>query len=69
MKIIQAITLSELGGAQSVVINLSNFLCKEHEVVVVAGDGDGKMFAALNENVRHIKLKRLKRQVNIAADF
>ena len=44
MKILQIITLCELGGAQSVVINLANKLSEEHEVIVAAGEGDGKMF-------------------------
>lgn len=48
MKILQIITLCELGGAQSVVINLANELCKEHEVIVASGEGDGKMWAMLN---------------------
>ena len=40
MRIFQIVTLSELGAAQSVVVNLSNALCKEHEVIVIAGEGD-----------------------------
>ena len=51
MRILQVITLSELGGAQSVVANLANTLCKEHEVVVVAGEGDGKMWDLLSPAV------------------
>ena len=35
MRILQIITLSELGGAQTVVINLSNKLSENHEVIVV----------------------------------
>jgi Mrp family chromosome partitioning ATPase len=43
MKILQVITKSSLGGAQSVVINLANALSEMgHEVGVVAGEGDGK---------------------------
>ena len=37
MRILQLITRSDLGGAQSVVVNLANKLCEEHEVIVVAG--------------------------------
>ena len=44
MKILQIITLSELGGAQSVVINLANDLSRKNEVIVAAGEGDGKMW-------------------------
>ena len=36
MRILQIITLSELGGAQTVVINLSNKLSENHEVIVAA---------------------------------
>jgi glycosyltransferase involved in cell wall biosynthesis len=64
MKIFQIVTLSELGGAQSVVVNLSNALSKEHEVVVIAGEGDGKMFQMLNPGIRHIKLNSLKRKIS-----
>ena len=42
MRILQVITLCDLGGAQSVVVNLANRLVKEHEVIVAAGAGDGK---------------------------
>lgn len=35
MRIMEVVTRSDLGGAQSVVINLSNSLCKYHEVIVV----------------------------------
>ena len=38
------ITRSELGGAQTVVVQLANTLCHEHDVVLVAGEGDGKMW-------------------------
>ena len=51
MKILQIITLSELGGAQSVVINLANDLSRKNEVIVAAGEGDCKMLKALNENI------------------
>ena len=43
MKILLVITRSELGGAQSVVIELANALCREHSVVLAAGEGDGKI--------------------------
>jgi glycosyltransferase involved in cell wall biosynthesis len=65
----QVITLCELGGAQSVVINLSNSLCKEHEVIVVAGDGDGKMWQMLSDNIKQIKIKYLKRTLSPIYDF
>lgn len=51
MRILQVITLSELGGAQSVVVNLANALRRQHEVIVVAGEGDGKMWDLLSPSV------------------
>ena len=62
MKILQIITLSELGGAQSVVINLANNLSRENEVIVVAGEGDGKLWQALNENIEKVHIQHLKRE-------
>lgn len=51
MRILQVITLCDLGGAQSVVVNLANRLVKEHEVIVAAGAGDGKMWLLLHPSV------------------
>ena len=68
MKILQIITLCELGGAQSVVVNLSNELCKEHEVIVAAGEGDGKMFLALNDCIKQEHLVHLKRELSLKHD-
>lgn len=64
MRIFQIVTLSELGGAQSVVVNLSNSLSKEHEVIVIAGEGDGKMFQMLNQRIRFIKINTLRRNIS-----
>jgi glycosyltransferase involved in cell wall biosynthesis len=64
MKIFQIVTLSDLGGAQSVVVNLSNALSKKHEVIVIAGEGDGKMFQMLNSSIKYFKLNSLKREIS-----
>ena len=69
MKILQLITLSELGGAQSVVVNLANCLSKEHEVIVAAGEGDGKMWRGLNDNIQKVHIKHLKRTLSPVFDF
>lgn len=69
MKIMQVITLCELGGAQSVVVNLANSLCKNHEVTVIAGDGDGKMWTMIDERVRQIKIASLSRNLSPIKDF
>lgn len=64
MTILQIITLSELGGAQSVVINLANKLSEDHEVIVAAGEGDGKMFDQLNANVQKEHIPSLVRTIS-----
>lgn len=69
MKILQVITLCELGGAQSVVINLANRLSEIHDVMVVAGEGDGKMFTMLNTKVKQGRLPHLKRALSPINDF
>lgn len=69
MRILQIITLCELGGAQSVVINLANSLSKEHEVIVAAGEGDGKMWEVLNENIEKVYIRHLKRALSPVSDF
>lgn len=70
MKILQIITLCELGGAQSVVVNLANKLSEEgHEVIVAAGEGDGKMFALLNPKVKQERLPHLQRALSPKNDF
>lgn len=69
MKILQVITLCELGGAQSVVINLANELCKEHEVIVASGEGDGKMWTMLDSKVKRIHCKHLKRELSPINDL
>ena len=65
----QIITLSELGGAQSVVINLSNALSENNEVIVVAGEGDGKLWQLLDKRIKQIKVKSLKRAFLPLHDF
>lgn len=69
MKILQVITLCELGGAQSVVINLANELSKEHQVIVAAGEGDGKMWTMLDPSVEQIRLKNLQRAISPTKDL
>ena len=64
MKIFQIVTLSDLGGAQAVVVNLSNSLSKQHKVIVIAGEGDGKMFLLLNPSIKYIRIKSLKKNIS-----
>lgn len=64
MRILQVITLSELGGAQTVVANLANQLCKSHEVAVVAGEGDGKLWDILDPAVDRMPCRHLQRAIS-----
>lgn len=70
MKILQVITKSSLGGAQSVVINLANALSEMgHEVGVVAGEGDGKLWTLLNDKVKKYPCASLKRSISPKNDM
>lgn len=69
MRILQIITLSELGGAQTVVVNLANKLSENHEVIVVAGEGDGKMWKMLHPTVKQEYCKHLKRAISPVDDM
>lgn len=70
MRILQLITLSELGGAQSVVSNLSNELASMgHEVIVVAGEGDGKMFSSLDKSIVTDRIPTLVRRLSPMNDI
>lgn len=65
----QIITLSDLGGAQSVVANLSNYLCKDNELIVVAGEGDGKLWELLDCRITKEHVAHLKRSISIVSDL
>lgn len=69
MKILQIITLSQLGGAQTVVANLANKLCEKHEVMVASGEGDGKLWELLNPSIEKVQLKYLQRAVSPIVDI
>lgn len=69
MKILQVITLSELGGAQTVLVNLANSLAEDHEVAVVAGEGDGKMWRMLHSRIKKYKCSSLVRSLSPLADI
>ncbi len=65
MKILHVITLSGVGGAPSVVAQLSNALVQQgHEVMVVAGEGDGKLFELLDKRVKRQQIPTLVRRVS-----
>lgn len=63
------VTLSNLGGAQSVVINMANELCHNHQVIVVAGEGDGKLWELLDISIKVEKIDTLKRALSPISDL
>lgn len=69
MRILQVITLCELGGAQTVVVNLANKLSEHNEVIVIAGEGDGKMWPMLSPTVKIEHCPHLQRAISLKADF
>lgn len=69
MKILQVITQSELGGAQTVVVQLANNLSKEHEVILAAGQGDGKMWSMVNDQVIREDCPHLQRSISLKNDL
>lgn len=69
MRILQIITRSDLGGAQSVVLNLANILSATHEVIVVAGDGDGKMWRMLSSDIIKEYVPSLQRELSLLKEL
>lgn len=63
------ITRSELGGAQTVVVQLANALCHEHDVVLVAGEGDGKMWELVDSRVVRESAPHLQRALSLKNDL
>lgn len=64
MKIFHIITLSALGGAQSVVANLASEQSKENEVYIISGIG-GDAWKYLNPNINIIIIPQLRRDISI----
>ena len=69
MRTLQVITLCELGGAQTVVVNLANKLSEQNEVIVTAGEGDGKMWPMLSPAVKIEHCSHLQRAISPKVDF
>lgn len=70
MKILQIITRCISGGAQTVIANISNeLISRGHEVIVVAGEGDGNLFKILDDHIRTIKLPSLRRSLSLRNDL
>lgn len=69
MRILQIITRSELGGAQTVVVQLANKLSESHDVILVAGEGDGKMWDMVSPRVTCVKSHHLQRALSPLKDI
>ena len=63
MRIFQIITVSEYGGAQTIVANLIKSLSSEDELFVLYG-GDGEAWDALGDNFTKIKLNDHRREIS-----
>lgn len=63
MRIFHVITLSSLGGAQSVVVNLANEQSKNHDVYVLSSSS-GEAWAELSDSIHIIKIKELRRNIS-----
>ena len=66
MKILHVITLAELGGAQSVVINLAERSVQDGDEVFVASSEHGEMWETLHPGIHQIKIKKLKHAIGFA---
>jgi glycosyltransferase involved in cell wall biosynthesis len=69
MRIFQIVTRSELGGAQTITAHLSNILSREHEVIVFAGEGDGKFFQLLDNKIKYHKIDSLVKNISLFNDI
>ena len=63
MRIFHVITLSSLGGAQSVVVNLANEQSKNNDVYVLSSSS-GEAWAELSDSIHIIKIKELRRNIS-----
>ena len=63
MKIFQIITVSEYGGAQSIVANLVKTLSPEHELFVLYG-GNGEAWNTLGDGFTKIRLNTHRKEVS-----
>lgn len=64
MKIFQVITVSEYGGAQSIVANLIKSLDSEHKIFVLYG-GNGEAWSALGDNFIRLKINNHKKNISL----
>lgn len=63
MRIFQVITVSEYGGAQTVVANLVKNLSPQHELFILYG-GNGEAWSKLDNNFTPLKLSNHRKEVS-----
>lgn len=68
MRILHVITLAELGGAQSVVINLARESANDGHEVMVASSEDGELWKVLPPEVAQWKISPLQRSISISKE-
>jgi glycosyltransferase involved in cell wall biosynthesis len=68
MKILHVITLAELGGAQSVVINLARESINDGHEVMVASSEDGELWKVLPSEVAQWKIGALQRSISLSKE-
>lgn len=69
MKILHVITLAELGGAQSVVINLAVESVRNGHEVMVASSASGELWNTLPEEVKQWKISALQRSISLPKEI
>jgi glycosyltransferase involved in cell wall biosynthesis len=69
MRILHIVTLSEIGGAQSVVIELANRAAAEGHEVAVLSRPDGKLWELLDPRVRAMKTGAFRRNLDPLHDL
>jgi glycosyltransferase involved in cell wall biosynthesis len=68
VRIFQVITVSEFGGAQTIVANLSQSLSKSHEIFILYG-GDGEAWGHLDPNIHLIRLNEHRKNISFKDIF
>ena len=70
MRVLQIITRSIAGGAQTVLAHISNSLVeKGHQVSIIAGEGDDSLWSILDERIGKNYCSALKRSLSVIDDW
>lgn len=69
LKILHVITLGELGGAQSVILNLATRALQDGHQMMVAASESGDIWKVLPDNVIKLPIPSLKRQISPLQDM